>query len=112
MPFSDPAKRRKAQRDSKARARTKKAALRLAQPGNPVNPGAAVRLGAVVDVKALLEEQIENVRSARYVDVVERARAIGYLLQIGLRAVEAHDLERRLEALEAAIASQSERRAS
>lgn len=110
MPYADPGKRRKAKRDSATRSRAKKAASRRVGPVGPIDP-APVTLGTVVDVKTLLEEQIAAVRGAT-VDVIERARAIGYLVGIGLRSIEAGDFERRLDALEAANATRAASRRS
>jgi hypothetical protein len=102
MPYKDPAKRRKAKCASERRRRAKLAALRGGENRGPVDSenvepsvapppkrrrrGAAVKLRSVVDVRALLEEQIEAVRDTVDGDAIERARAIGYLLQIGLRS--------------------------
>jgi hypothetical protein len=52
------------------------------------------------DILALLAEQVQAVRDEKEVGVLERARTIGYLAGIALKAVEAADLDARLTALE------------
>ena len=52
---------------------------------------------------ALLEEQVTAVRGDADAGPLEKARCIGYLAGIALRAIEAGDLAARLEALEAVL---------
>jgi len=52
------------------------------------------------DVLTLLEEQINAVREEPEAGTLEKARAIGYLAGITLKAVEVADLSGRVEALE------------
>ncbi len=52
---------------------------------------------------ALLEEQVAAVRRDPEVGTVEKARAIGELARLALKAVEAADLAGRVEALEAVL---------
>lgn len=99
MPYADPKKAREVKRKSAQKARRTRRAARSATPVNP----APVTLSGVLNVRALLEEQIANVRAAEAFDVIERARAIGFLLQIGLRTIEAYDFETRIEVLERAL---------
>jgi hypothetical protein len=51
-------------------------------------------------VLALLEEQVQAVRDAAEASTLEKARTIGYLVGITLKAIEAGDVAARLEALE------------
>lgn len=61
------------------------------------------RLKTAQDVLALLEEQVDAVRADPEAGTTEKARTIGYLAGIALRAIEAGDLAGRLEALEAVL---------
>ena len=58
------------------------------------------RLRTARDVLALLDEQVAAVRNDAEAGTLEKARTIGYLAGISLRAIEAGDLAARLEALE------------
>jgi hypothetical protein len=58
------------------------------------------RLRTARDVLELLEQQIEAVRNDAEANTLEKARTIGYLAGVSLRAIEAGDLAARLEALE------------
>jgi hypothetical protein len=51
-------------------------------------------------VLALLEEQVEAVRSETEANTLEKARVIGYLAGISLKAIEAGNLAGRIEMLE------------
>ena len=53
-------------------------------------------------IRKLMAEVIADVRGTK-ADPIVRARAIGYLAQIQLKAVETADLAERIEALEAAL---------
>jgi hypothetical protein len=55
------------------------------------------------DVLQLLQWQIAAVARDTRANSVDRARAIGYLASLGLKAIEADTLAARLEALEAAL---------
>jgi hypothetical protein len=55
------------------------------------------------DVLQLLERQIAAVARDHRAGTVERARAIGYLAALSLKAIEADNLAARLEALEEAL---------
>ncbi len=49
---------------------------------------------------ALLEEQVNAIRNAPEAGALEKARAVGYLASIALKAVEVADLSARVEAVE------------
>jgi hypothetical protein len=51
----------------------------------------------------LLQEQIGAVRAEKAAKTLEKARAIGYLGSIALRAIETGNLAARLEAMEAVL---------
>jgi hypothetical protein len=100
MPYRDPERRRAYQ----AEYRRLKRAGRLETPARVELP-AQFRLQTARDVLALLEEQINSVRWDPAVSTLERARCIGSLAGVALRAVEAGQLEERLAALEAVLGS-------
>ncbi len=98
MPYRDPAQRAAYHREYK---RTQRAAV-AQTPGQTPIP-VPFRLRTAHDALALLAEQVEAVRAAPEGTAVERARCIGYLVGVALRAIEAGDLAARLEALEAVL---------
>jgi hypothetical protein len=61
---------------------------------------AGFRLKTARDVLALIEEQVQAVRGDEKLATTERARTIGYLAGLALRAVEVTDLSERMEAVE------------
>jgi hypothetical protein len=98
MPYRDPDQRRAYDREYKRTART----------GDGPTPGQThvplpFRLKTAADVLALLEEQVTAVRSDNTLTTVERARTVGYLAGISLKAIEAGDLAARVEAVEAVL---------
>ncbi len=98
MPYRDPSKRRDYDRDYK----------RTARAGGGPTPGQTVvplpfRLKTAADVLALLGEQVAAVRDDPDVGTLERARCIGYLAGVTLKAIEAGDLAARLEAVESVL---------
>ncbi len=98
MPYRDPSKRRDYDRDYK----------RTARAGGGPTPGQTVvplpfRLKTAADVLRLLEEQVTAVRDDPDVGTLERARCIGYLAGVTLKAIEAGDLAARLEAVESVL---------
>src|SRR3989442_1732323 len=60
----------------------------------------AFRLKEAADVLAPLEEQVNRVRSARGATDMDKARVIGFLASVALKAIAAGDIAARLEALE------------
>ena len=95
MPYKDPETRQAYQREYK----------RMQRAGSGQTPGQtlvplAFRLKTARDVLALLEEQINNVREEPDAKILEKARAVGYLAGIALKAVEVADLSGRVEAME------------
>ena len=98
MPYKDPALRAEYQRQYK-RLR------RVGSRETPVHPAIppAVRLRTAADVLALLAEQVQAVRAEQEAGTLEKARCIGYLAGISLKAIEAGDLAARVEAVEAVL---------
>jgi hypothetical protein len=95
VPYRDPDRQREYQREY----------ARLRRVGDSQTPSQTVvpvtfRLRVAADVVALLEEQVAVVRADPAAGTLERARCIGYLAGVALRAIEAGDLAARLEALE------------
>ena len=95
MPYKDPETRRDYQREYK----------RMQRAGSSQTPGQTLvplpfRLKTVHDVLTLIEEQVNAVREESEAGTLEKARAIGYLAGIALKAVEVADLSGRVEALE------------
>lgn len=104
MPFSDPEKRRAYDSDFKRKARAAEPCpTRLALP-------AEFRAKTAADVLALLNEQLETLRQDASLGSVERAKGVGSLAGIALRAIEAGDTVARLEALESILKSRPKER--
>jgi len=99
VPYRDPERRRAYQREYKRGARAVDASNPASTPRLTQLP-ADFRLKAAADVLALLEQQVEAVRADETAGTLERARCIGYLAGVSLRAIEAGQLAVRLEALE------------
>ncbi len=81
---------------------------RLRRAGDCTTPGttrvpAEFRLKAAADVLSLLAEQIAAVRADGAAGTLEKARCIGYLAGIALKAIDSGDLAARLEALETVL---------
>jgi hypothetical protein len=96
MPYKDPEKRRAVVRESVRRSRAGES-----KPARkPLPELEALRLKTAKDVIGALEEQLNIVRGSQEVGVAERARIVGYLGSILLRAFEQADLTDRLEVLE------------
>jgi hypothetical protein len=98
MPYRDPEERRAYDREYKRTART----------GGGPTPGQTrvpvpFRLKTAAGVLALLEEQVGALRADESLSTVERARTIGYLAGVSLKAIEAGDLAARLQAVEATL---------
>ena len=62
-------------------------------------PAESVPLDHPADVPALLAEQVNAVRADVLADPTERARTLGFLANLALRAMEARDITARLEAV-------------
>ena len=98
MPYKDADQQREYQREYG----------RLRRAGDAQTPGQTAiplpfRLKTAADVLALLEEQVGAVRGDSKLTTVERARTVGYLAGVALRAIEAGDLAARVEAVEAVL---------
>jgi hypothetical protein len=99
MPYADPLKARVYQREYR---RLRRAGDTRTTPGTtPVPP--AFRLQTAQDVIDLLQEQVAAVRAEKQAGTLEKARTIGYLAGIALKAIEAGNFAVRLEELEEAV---------
>ena len=104
MPFADPEKRRQYDAEHKRKARVAEPCpTRLTLP-------VEFRAKTAADVLGLLNEQLDTVRQDTSLGSVERAKAIGYLAGIALRAIDAGDVAARLEALESILKSRPKER--
>lgn len=98
MPYKDPEKGRSYQREYR----------RIRRAGECTTPGTTpmplpFRLKTAADVLALVAEQVAAVRSEPDAGTLEKARVVGYLAGIALKAIEAGDLAARVEALETVL---------
>jgi hypothetical protein len=99
MPYSDPERNRKYFREYR----------RLRRAGDscstPVHPAVSIefRLETAGDVIALIESQVQAVLDDTTAGAVEKARCIGYLAGVSLKAIECGNLAARLEAIEIAL---------
>lgn len=101
MPYRDPERQRLAKNEAarRRRARRRTAGVEPVEPAlGPLIPP-TIRLRSVDDALTLLEGQTASVLTAN-ARPLERARCIGYLLGIGLRAIEASILEQRISTIE------------
>ena len=102
MPYADPERRKEYQRDY---SRRRRAGL----PGkSPSNLPHRMKVTTARDVLELLSETIGEVRNAKGETFV-KARVIGYLAGVTLKAVETADVEARLAALEKKLGLEAER---
>lgn len=96
MPYTDPDKARNYQRDYR---RLRRGGDSCTTPSTTLVP-LPFRLKTAADVLALLEEQVGAVRAEEKAGSLEKARTIGYLAGITLKAIEAGNLAARIEMLE------------
>ena len=70
------------------------------RPAPPAVQAEPLPLETPADVVALIEEQANAVRADPLADPAEKARTLGFLSGVALRAMEAKDMAQRLEAVE------------
>ena len=99
MPFSDPERARSYQRDYR---RTRRAGDSCTSRCTALVP-LPFRLQTAADVLALIEEQVEAVRAEAEAGTLEKARTVGFLAGVALKAIEAGNLAARVEMLEAVL---------
>jgi len=103
MSYKDPEQQRTYQREYK----------RLHREGSCQTPSqtqlpADFRLQTARDVLDLIAEQVQAVRAEADAGTLEKARTVGYLAGIALKAVEVADLASRVEAMEKALKSRKD----
>lgn len=96
MPFKDPQRAREYQRTYRRTNRTGRDVAGGTAVDLPV-PTALRTSAAVIEV---LEEQVAVIRGDTTLSPAERARTIGYLCSVTLRAIESRNLQARVEELE------------
>jgi hypothetical protein len=99
MPYADADKARDYQREYR---RTRRAGDGCTTPCTAPVP-LPFRLQTAQDVIDLLQEQVAAVRADRKAGTLEKARAVGYLAGVVLRAIESGNLTARIEMLEAVL---------
>jgi hypothetical protein len=99
MPFRDSERARKYQREYR---RMRRAGDHCTTPGTTLLPP-SFRLKTAADVLELLAEQVEAVRAEKKAGALERARVVGFLASVALKAIEAGNLAARIEMLEAVL---------
>src|SRR3954469_16156819 len=96
MPFADADRARDYQREYR---RLRRAGDDCTTPGTALVP-LEFRLRTASDVLDLLEEQVQAVRTDAEAGTLEKARVVGYLAGMALKAIEAGNLAARVEMLE------------
>ena len=104
MPFANPERARNYQREYR---RTRRSGDLCTTPGTTPVP-LPFRLQTAQDVIDLLEEQVEAVRAEAEAGALEKARTIGFLAGVALKAIEAGNLAARIEMLERVLKQRSE----
>lgn len=99
MPFANADHARNYQREYR---RTRRSGDRCTTPCTSPVP-LPFRLQTAQDVIDLLQEQVALVRADESAGTLEKARTVGFLAGVALRAIEAGNLAARLEALELAL---------
>ena len=69
------------------------------------------RLKTAVNVLELIEQQVAEVQTDQTAGKLEKARCIGYLAGIALKAIDAGNLGSRIEALETVLKQREDRAA-
>jgi hypothetical protein len=105
MPFKDRNRSRDYHRDY---ARTRRLPATVCQTPAQTRLPSEFRLKTARDVLNLIDEQVAAVRADADAGTLEKARTIGYLAGIALRAVETAELAERVEAVERALKQRKE----
>jgi len=107
MPYRDAERARAYQREYR---RTRRAGDTCTAPGTSEIP-MQFRLKTAVNVLELIEQQVAEVQTDRAAGKLEKARCIGYLAGIALKAIDAGNLGSRIEALESVLKQREDRAA-
>jgi hypothetical protein len=97
VPYKNPERQRAAKRES---ARRRRRGTNGLDPVEPPLVSGPLRFGTAKDLLAVLEGQLVAVLADGSLGSAERARVVGYLITVGLRALEVRDMAGRIEALE------------
>jgi hypothetical protein len=103
MPFADPDRSRNYQRDYRRIRRSEGGCTTLRTTPCTTPIPVEFRLKTAADVLALLEEQVNAVRADPDAGPAEKARTVGFLAGVALRAIDAGNLAARVEMLEAVL---------
>ncbi len=104
MPFANPDRARTYQREYR---RTRRTGDRCTTPGTAPVP-VVFRLQTAQDVIDLLEEQVALVCAEPDAGALEKARTVGFLAGVALKAIEAGNLAARIEMLERVLKGRAE----
>jgi hypothetical protein len=104
MPYKNPDKARDYQRTYRKLRRSGDRRTSVVHPDIPV----PTRLQTAADVIEVLQEQTGAVRADAGLGTAERARVVGFLAGVALKAIEAGNLAARLEAVEAVLKRRAE----
>lgn len=99
MPFADPDHARNYQREYRRLSRAGDSTTTPCKTQLPLE----FRLRRAAEVLDMLEEQIAAVVNDPEASALEKARCVGYLAGVTLRAIEAGNVTARLEAVEAVL---------
>lgn len=99
MPYADPERARTYFRGYR---RTRRSGEMCSTPVHPT-VSAEFRLETAGDVIALIENQVQAVLDDAESGALEKARCVGYLASVSLKAIECGNLAARLEALETVL---------
>ena len=104
--MKDPEKRRRNNREAQRRYRARQAKKLTQTPISSPLPPAPIEIKTAEDLRSILAEQINLVRTAPTGDVFTRGRLCGYLCGVALRNLEVSEIEVRLKELEERINEQ------
>jgi hypothetical protein len=98
-------------KDADVQRAYKKEWARMDRAGESGTPGGTLampfRLRTARDILSLLEEQVELVKQDSESGTLEKARTVGYLAAIALKAVEVADVAGRVDVLETVLKGRS-----
>lgn len=119
MPFKSPDARNRNQRERRAEKRDRLGAENPPGGDGPDAPGAPtaepepvapIAIRTAADVLAAIEEAVNMVRADRRAGPQVKARSIGYLAAVAMKALEARDVAARLEAIEKVLKARGKER--
>ena len=98
MPYKDPEKQKEYQREYQRLRRAGQSTKAVIKPVSKTSNPEMIRTAQ--GLLGVLAHLIGEVLTTKQGDIFMRARTVGYLISIGLRAVEVADLETRVSNLE------------